>query len=236
MRLTLAAALLVLGTASGQSFEAATVRVTAPQAGGGRMRIAGDRLTLTNSTLMNALAHAYHLISRDQVAGPDWILAGTERYDIVAKAPNNTSGEQMLVMLQNLLIERFKLVLHQETRDIPGYALVLGKGRLKLEEVKDPPVKNDWTVNGERREARGVTMPAFAAGFLSLMLQAPVVDQTGLAGFYNFPFSPTKEETRREEFPSVDTALGELGLKLEDRKLPLDVIVVESGSQIPIDN
>jgi uncharacterized protein (TIGR03435 family) len=139
-------------------------------------------------------------------------------------------------MLQNLLVERFNLVLHKETRELQGYALVLGKGRLEVDQVKDPPVKNDWSVNGDHREARGVTMSSFAAGFLTLMLQAPVVDKTGLTGFYNFPFDPTREETRREEFASVFTETDELGLKLESRKLPLEVIVIESGNKVPVDN
>lgn len=84
MRLTLAVACLVVGSASGQSFEAATVRIAAPQTGGGHRSISGDRLTFSNTTLLNAFAQAYGLVSRDQVAGPDWILTGTERYDIVA--------------------------------------------------------------------------------------------------------------------------------------------------------
>jgi uncharacterized protein (TIGR03435 family) len=127
------------------------------------------------------------------------------------------------------------LALHHETLDLPAYALVMGKGRLKLVEIKDPPVKNDWAVNGEQREARGVSMANFA-GLLSPMLQAPVVDKTGLAGFYNFSFDPTREETRREEFPSVLTVLEELGLGLESRKLPLDVVVVDSGNKVPVEN
>lgn len=215
------------------AFEAATVRIAAPQSGGGRRSISGDRIALSNTTLLNALAQAYGLISRDQVDGPIWVF--TERYDIVAKAPDNTPRDQMLVMLQNLLIGRFKLVLHHETREIPGYALVLGKSRLKVEEAKDPPVKNDWDVNGDRREARGMTMSALA-GFVTPMLQQPVLDQTGLAGFYNFAFDPTREETLRGEFASVFTEIEELGLRLDARKLPLDVIVVESGSRVPTDN
>src|SRR5580658_4200491 len=188
---------LTCALAQAPSFEAATVRVSAPGTGGGRYALAGGRVSFSRTTLSNALIRAFGLGFRDQVAGPEWVFS--ERYDIVAKAPDQTPPDQMLRMLQGLRIERVHLALHHETLDLPAYALVMGKGRLKLVEIKDPPVKNDWAVNGEQREARGVSMANFA-GLLSPMLQAPVVDKTGLAGFYNFSFDPTREETRREEF------------------------------------
>jgi len=227
--------LLLLGgvCASAQSFEAATVRVSAPGTGGGRYTAVGDRVAFNRTTLSNALVRAFGLQFSDQVVGPSWIF--TERYDIVAKAPDNSSKDQIQLMLQNLIVERFKLVLHQESRELDGYALVMSKGRLKLVEIKDPPVKNDWVVNGEQRDARGVSMANFA-GLLSPMMQAPVMDKTGLAGFYSFSFDPTKEETHREEFPSVFTVLEDLGLRLESRKLPFDVIVVDSGNKVPVEN
>jgi uncharacterized protein (TIGR03435 family) len=229
----LALVALTLTSAWAQSFEAATIRPSAPGTGGGRYAVAGDRVSFNRTTLSNALNRAFGLGFRDQVAGPGWVFS--ERYDIVAKAPDGTPPDQIPRMLQNLLIERFQLALHHETRDLPAYALVMGKGRLKLVEVKDPPVKNDWVVNGEQREARGMSMANFA-GLLSPLLQAPVVDKAGLAGFYNFSFDPTKEETRREELPSVFTVLEDLGLRLESRKLPLDVIVIDSGNKVPVEN
>lgn len=153
---------------------------------------------------------------------------------IAAPQPQSGGGRRT-VSGDRFTFRNTTLVLHHETRELPGYALVLGKSRLRLEEVKDPPVKNDWAVNGERREARGMTMSALA-GFLYPMMQLPVVDRTGLTGFYNFTFDPTKEETRREEFASVFTEVEELGLRLDARRLPLDVVVIESGSKVPIDN
>jgi uncharacterized protein (TIGR03435 family) len=238
MRTVFAATLLVsltqsCASAQAPAFEAATVRVSAPGTGGGRYAVTGDRVSFNRTTLSNALNRAFGLGFSNQVAGPSWVFS--ERYDIAAKAPDHTPPDQIPRMLQNLLIERFQLVLHQESRELDGYALVMGKGRLKPAEVKDPPVKNDWAVNGEQREARGVSMANFA-GLLSPMLQAPVVDKTGLAGFYNFSFDPTREETRREEFPSVFTVLEDLGLRLESRKLPLDVIVIDSGNKVPVEN
>jgi uncharacterized protein (TIGR03435 family) len=68
------------------------------------------------------------------------------------------------------------------------------------------------------------------------MLQAPVIDKTGLEGYYNFPFERTMEETGRDSAPSVFTVVEELGLKLESRKAPFDVVVIDSGNKVPAGN
>ena len=107
-----------LGQTTPPAFEVATIRPAAPAAGGGRASSSGDRVTLNNTTLLNALARAFGLVSAGQVAGPSWIA--DSRFDIVAKAPDNTPKEQIPSMLQTLLIDRFKLVLHHETRESAG--------------------------------------------------------------------------------------------------------------------
>src|ERR1039458_3016198 len=67
-----------------------------------------------------------------QINGPKWL--DSERFDIVAKIPKGATKEQFQLMLQNLLAERFKLTLHHETKELPMYALVVGKGGHKLKE------------------------------------------------------------------------------------------------------
>src|SRR6266850_5669876 len=90
----------------------------------------GGRLSVGNNSLRNIIRNAYRLQNFQIVGGPDWI--NTERWDIVAKADGNTKPEDLLVVLQNLLADRFKLVVHREMRDSPIYALVLARtdGRL----------------------------------------------------------------------------------------------------------
>lgn len=215
------------------SFEAATIRIAEPARGGGRFTVTGDRVVLNHTTLLNALARAFGLNFPSQVAGPSWIFS--ERYDIVAKAPDHTAKDQILPMLQNLLVDRFQLSLHHETRDLKGYALIAGKSALKIQEVKDPATKNDWELKANRREAKGMTMAALSS-FLSPMLQAPVIEMTGLAGYYDFPLEPTMEETRLDSAPSVFTVVDQLGLKLESRQIPLDVIVIDRGNKAPTEN
>src|ERR1035438_637147 len=92
------------------------------------------QLTYTNVSLKNVLTSAYD-VKEYQINGPNWL--DRERFDIVAKIPQGATKEQFQQMLQNLLVERFKLALHHETKELPMYALVVGKGGPKLKESVD---------------------------------------------------------------------------------------------------
>jgi uncharacterized protein (TIGR03435 family) len=226
---------LAIASAQGQSFEAATIRPAAPATGGGRVSASGDRIVFSNTTLLNVLVRAYGLTFAGQVAGPSWVF--TERYDIIAKAPDGTPKEQIPRMLQNFLLERFKLMLHHETKDLPVYDLVTGKGRLKLKKSGETAVKNDWAMEGDHRLAKSMNLATLAT-YLTLMLGArtPVRDKTGLEGYYDFPFDLTKEETTRDSAPSIFSVVDDLGLYLESRKAPFDVVVIDSGNRQPTEN
>jgi uncharacterized protein (TIGR03435 family) len=78
---------------------------------------------------------------QQQISGPGWI--DSEKYDIAAKVPPGTSKEQFQKMLQNLLTERFHLVLHDETRNLPVYELVIAKNGLKIKEPLEAPPNTD---------------------------------------------------------------------------------------------
>ncbi len=221
---------VAFGQSPPPAFEAATIRPAAPATGGGRASTSGDRVTLMNTTLLNALGRAFGITSANQVVGPSWVF--DNRYDIVAKSPDNTPKEQLPLMLQTLLIDRFKLVLHHETRDLPAYVLIQGNSRLKLVEDESNP-KNSTVVNGDRREMRSMSMAALAQ-YVSLTLRTPVLDRTGLTGYYDFPYDLSQEETLHDSAPSIFTVIASLGLKLESHKEPFDVIVIDSGNKVPI--
>ena len=138
-------------------------------------------------------------------------------------------------MLRTLLVERFQLKLHHETRELSAYALTTGKGRLKIQRVEGEGEENSFSIKDGHREAKNLSMAALAQ-FLSLMLQSPVSDRTGLPGNYNFSLDFSNEETARDSAPSIFTIVGELGLKLEPQKQPFDVIVVDAGDRIPTEN
>ena len=128
------------GAAESPTFEVASVKPAEPQPEGMmRVRMSGGpgtpdpgQLTYTNVSLKNVMINAYD-VNDYQINGPNWL--DRERFDIVAKIPQGTTKEQFRLMLQSLLAERFKLALHHETKELPMYALVLGKGGSKLKEA-----------------------------------------------------------------------------------------------------
>src|SRR5580700_6734077 len=145
-------------------FEVASVKPSALPAGNGVIRLgrqdgpgSGDpgRVTYSFSTIRDLIVEAYS-VKRSQVSGgPNWL--DSERFDIVAKVPQGATKEQVKVMLQNLLAERFKLTLHRETKELPLYALVVGaKGpKLKDSGVTDtPPTSDSQPKGGGRGDAK----------------------------------------------------------------------------------
>lgn len=215
-------------------FEVASIRRAQPSADTtGRIQIAGDRLAASNRTLAQLLNYAYGLGCCDLLHAPSWI--GVERYDISAKAPENTPPDRIAVMLQNLLVERFKLVLHRETKDLPIYELARGKGKLRLERAESAALKNDWSMDGGHRSAKSMSMATLAV-YISQTLRTPVLDKTGLDGYYNFPFDLSREETLRDSAPSLFSIVDDLGLALHPGKAPFDIVVVDSGSANPAED
>ena len=136
-------------------FEVASIKPSAPPGHGpirlGRQGGPGTgepgRITYAFTTIRDLIVEAYS-IRRSQVSGPNSLDA--ERFDIVAKAPESATKEEVKVMLQNLLAERFKLTLHRETRDMPMYALVVGSKGAKLKDstVADTPPASDSQASG----------------------------------------------------------------------------------------
>ena len=180
------------------------------------------------------LIRAFGFTFGAQVEGPAWI--STERFDANAKAPDHTPPEQIPKMLQTLLIERFQLELHHETREFPAYVLIAGKGKLKMEASTAEGARDTFDMTGPRRAARNMSMAGLAQ-YVSMTAGAPVVDQTGLNGRFNFPYEMSSEEQGgKEGYPSIFTIVEELGLKLESKKLPFDVVVVDRGNKVPTEN
>jgi uncharacterized protein (TIGR03435 family) len=129
-------------------------------------------------------------------------------------------------------------VLHHETRELPAYVLVIGKGRLKLVD-SGAPEKNGVVVNEGHREMKALGMDLLAR-MASQTLRTPVLDQTGLTGYYDFPYDFSMEEmggltsqTAASDRPSIFTIMENLGLKLESRKAPFDVVVIDRGNPTP---
>lgn len=139
------AALALQGLAQKQQqlqFDAASVKVFDPQGStrigqrGGPGTSDPGRITFGRTTLMLLLAKAYG-VPADQISGPAWMsdFAGPNQYTVTATMSPDTTTEQFQLMLQNLLIERFQMKLHHDTRNFPGYELVVASGGPKLQET-----------------------------------------------------------------------------------------------------
>ncbi len=196
-------------------------------------------LNLRNVSLKSAIRWAYKVMEY-QVSGPDWM--GSERFDIAAKASEAVPEEQLRLMLQALLAERFKLTLHKETKDVSVYVLLVAKGGPKFHESQlsdgEPVVNADK--NRMNVEVNGVTADMFVE-MLSNILHVPVINQTGLAGRYDAKINISKYmPDGSAPFDPVATILTglqeELGLKLESKKMPLDLLVVDHAEKVPVEN
>jgi len=171
------------GPATGpQAFDVASVKRMPPPAGGvmSQMDLKPGRLTCSNVNLKKLIMQAYR-VKDFQVSGPDWL--NLEIYDITATMPPATSTDQVLLMMQSLLAERFQLVLHHETKEVPMSALVVAKGGLKIKEGEFG--RSSTSNSSGHLTAQKIPMAKFAE-FLAYQLGSPVTDMTGTKGFFDF--------------------------------------------------
>jgi uncharacterized protein (TIGR03435 family) len=232
--------------ANAPAFDAASVKVHTTVDGHTSAHTGPGGVQMTNVTLRFCLTRAYG-ITDPQIIGPPWI--DTDRYDIVAKSPSGAPESQIPDFLQTLLAERFKLVAHGETRELPAYALVVAKTGPKLTKAEENTPGSGMSSGDGTVTGTAVTM-ARLAGFLATPhadLGLPVVDQTGLEGYFTFTlnWTPERRLTAKPDSkmpaadapPSILMALQEqLGLKLEKRKAPIEVLVVDRAERVPTEN
>ena len=187
------------------TFEAAAIKRNTSGSDAASFRGQSARIAVTNNSLRNIIRNAWGLQGFQIIGGPDWI--NIERWDIVAKAEGNPQGPEMMVMVQNLLADRFKLVTHRETRELPIYALVLAKAdrsfgpnlhasstdclkemTAAVARVGGPPrdgkVLCGMRTNNGRMEMNAVPMANLARN-LSPIAGRSVVDKTGLSGGFD---------------------------------------------------
>jgi uncharacterized protein (TIGR03435 family) len=241
-------------TPEAPAFDAASVKVsptapTGPPGGGrgffggrGNIQASPGSLTMRNVTLKNAIRWAYH-VSEYQVSGPDWL--DSARYNIMARAAAPADEEQLQLMLQRLLAERFKLVLHRQSKELQVYVLLPGKNGIKLQESTST---GEGSIENQPDRMSVVVQRTPISQMIDLLtplLGAPVLDMTGLKGKYDITVNladymadmQSAGGAPSDPLTIIKSALEEkLGLKLESRKMPLDVLVVESAEKIPTEN
>jgi uncharacterized protein (TIGR03435 family) len=217
------------GGVFGQSaFEVASVKPSAPDVAGMFIRpLAGGGLQVTGASLRNLISLAYDVRPFQVNSESSWI--DSERFDIDARAatPADPADVRRKIVegLKSLLADRFQLVLHSETKEQAVYLLLVNKGGSKLQESTEPTGlirrMGRGTINGH---AVAIRMLAIN---LSNELGRGVIDQTGLAGKYDFEL-----KWGDPDGPSIFTALQEqLGLHLESGKGPVEVLVIDRAAR-----
>lgn len=228
------------------SFEVATVKPSAPIVGDtyniNTGRILHGVVTLGNATLSDCLKFAYSLTTDAQLVAPEWVSAkGRYLFDVTGKAPPDTPQDELLRMLQGLLKERFRLVLHTEQREMKHYELVVGKNGPKMHESTVEQVDARGAARLDGVTSNRMQMNKLAM-LMSRMTRMPVIDGTGLNAFYEIKlqWAPEDLKGKAEENPlgpSIFTAVEEqLGLKLLWRKGPVEVLVVDRAEKVPLEN
>jgi uncharacterized protein (TIGR03435 family) len=268
-------AVLLCGSAFSQApapkpaFEVASIKpglagnITPAQFQSGRVHslIDNARVDMGSISLEVLIAMAYRM-PQDRLVGPRWM--GEQRFDILAKLPEGASKDQVPEMLQALLEERFKLVVHHEQKVIPVYALEIGKDGPKIHESTAEDSASGSCNGGFHKICRKMSMENLAAdltrisgmnasipGGLEWGIDRPVVDTTGLKGVYDFtmdyglgvpggggrggPGAAAPPPT--DGTPrSVIEAVKDLGLKLEPTKHTFDNLVVDHVERVPTEN
>jgi bla regulator protein BlaR1 len=180
--------------------------------------------------------------------GPAWMRE--YRYEIEARPPSTSKSsqanpstpkaplnEEQREMLQSLLMDRFQLQFHRETRQGPVYLLTLGNKELKLKEVKHES-EFEWVgsvhggggINGDGLVGKNISMPVLAQQ-LSLYLKKPVFDQTGLNGFFDFEYKYDNNEVQPDVISCILTSLQGIGLKIKPSQGPVETIVIDHAEK-----
>jgi len=231
------------------AFEVAAVRPSDP-ASQISIRRSGDRLNTTNTSLEMLITWAYDIRNDRLLGKPKWL--DSARYDIAAKAGESLAPGLLQRMMQSLLAARFQLAIHRETRELPMYAMVVGKNGAKvhLTEAKGDAGQSPFSMTARGHLTGSQVTAAMLANVLSNQLGRSVQDETGLKGVFDFELewepdadaqsagvddAPAFADARTG--PSIFTAIQEqLGLKLEPRKGPVEVIVIDHVESSPTEN
>jgi uncharacterized protein (TIGR03435 family) len=218
------------------------------------------RITCRATSFTRLIIDAYR-IRTYQFSPLDWMNQAS--YDVVATIPAGSTGEQVQLMKQNLLAERFKMVSHFDKKEMSAFELKIGRDGPKCNETVADPPPPDGIVMGDYQQAGGrvihktkqtMTQLAF---YLTVRLGRPVFDVTGLTGTYDINLDFVQEPSAQggrprgvlanagappsaaepDDGPSLIKAVqSQLGLQLEPKKRIVDVLVVDHAEKTPVEN
>jgi uncharacterized protein (TIGR03435 family) len=208
-------------------------------------------------TLKSYIMTAYSMKDFQVIGGPNWIddstyeilgkleratSAGPENAAVTARTVSGAGEKELHIALQSLLADRFQLKFHRESKEMPTYVLAAMKGKFKLQPVEangQCGTSSTGDGNGHKLIATCIDMKTFA-GFLARRLRQPVFDETAIQGLYTFVLQWTNDDHANgdgsRQLDVIFSALrDQLGLRLEAKKAPTDIIVVENAER-PTEN
>ncbi len=241
------------GNASALRFEVTSVKeaktMPAPGELAGIRAMAGGTYLARYVTLKSMIREMYKITGVQIAGGPNWI--DTARFDVTAKAEHPDTIGNLNIMFQYMLADRFKLQFHRETRTLPVSVVTVDKNGSKMK-VNPSPQRFEVPIELSRAATASTSLTftglhidmEYLCWWLGLMINRfhgvdrPVVDRTGLKGFYDFTLTfvpdpsgrtgPNGEPVASFEGSNLAEALREqLGLKLENAKSPVQVFIID---------
>jgi uncharacterized protein (TIGR03435 family) len=225
------------------AFEVATIKPSKPGTPGKAITMRGPgQFATVNTSLADLITFAYGIHLRQVTGGPSWLES--DLFDITAKpeAEGIPNANQLKGMIQKLLADRFKLAFHHDKKELSVYAIVVGKNGPKLtKSAGDPNGLPGLFFRGlGLLPASNASISDLAGVLQSVVLERPVVDQTGLSGRFDFELKWTPDasqfggrgggapQNNPDAPPDLFTAMQEqLGLQLKSTKAPVDVLVID---------
>lgn len=231
------------------SFEVATIKPTPPDQQGKGIQVQGSHFRTRNTSLSDLITFSYGLQQKQIIGAPDWVA--TDKWDIEAQpdVPGVPNRNQVMMMIQKLLADRFQLKFHKDSKELSAYVLTASKtGNKMTKGDQDSPLPGLGFTNLSpvTLVVRNATMDDFAHFLQQLVLDKPVVDQTGLTEKWNFMMKWTADESQlvglgakvpppsdaADAPPPLYTAIQEqLGLKLDSGKAQVEVLVIEKAEK-----
>jgi uncharacterized protein (TIGR03435 family) len=243
----IAASVLARPQSPRPSFEVASVRPSQHQAGpdyNNQITYSATEFTGRNLTLRRLVAEAWHC-QRNQVLGPGWL--DREEYDVTARLPEGATSQQIPLMLQTLLADRFHLKAHTENRPMRVYELTVAPGGPRIhpnEPGKAPAPASGLHFRGDMHEFADllsvqISMPAPTSPDVPVVAggpMIPVIDKTGLDGTYEFSVD-LRPEIGTDGFTFWKRVLDDqLGLKIDAARANVAFVVVDDAAKIPTEN
>jgi uncharacterized protein (TIGR03435 family) len=225
-------------------FDVITIKPSKPDQQGKGFTVRGRHVMTINTNVNDLVTFAYSLHAKQLINAPAWFTTDHFDLDGVPDVEGRPSAQQMRLLIQSALTDRFKLTFHHDKRELSVYALEIGKGGPKLTETIHQPSdpRNFLFRKLGVLMVTNSTMQDFCNGMQGAVMDKPVVDHTGLSARYDFTLNWTPDESQFEAMggfkppttedpnapPTLSTAMQEqLGLKFEATKAPADVFVID---------